>query len=400
MKVLIADNLPSDSLNPLREAGHQISMASLDGEALTQALADFVADVLVVRSTKVSRAALQASPPLGLVVRAGAGYDNIDVGAASELGIFVANCPGKNANAVAELAIGLMIALDRHIPDGVQASREGRWNKARFAKARGLCQRTLGVIGLGTIGTLVSKAALGLGMQVVAWSRSLTPERAAALGVTQALSAEEVAGAADVVSVHLAANAHTRHLAGRAFFESMKPGALFVNTSRSSVVDEEALAWAISTKGIRAGLDVCDGEPRYKKGAFDWPMADNDSVYVTHHIGASTTQAQEATVGEAVRVILAFAEEGVVPNCVNMKRQSAATHLLTVRHKDRIGVLASVLDIVRSDNLNVQEMENLVFAGPTGAACAKIRVSGNPSDTLVTRIEGRVNVFAASLITL
>ncbi len=400
MKVLIADKLPAASMTTLRAAGHDVTEALVDGDNLRQTLGALMADVLVVRSTKVSRSALQASPSLGLVVRAGAGYDNINVEAASELGVFVANCPGKNGHAVAELAIGLMLSLDRRIPESVQASREGWWDKARFSKARGLCQRTVGVIGFGPIGRLVAQAALGLSMHVVAWGRSLTPQLAKSLGVTRAPSPEDAAAVSDVVTLHVAANAGTRHLAGPKFFGAMKPGALFINTARGSVVDEEALEWAIETKGIRAAVDVFAGEPRYKQGALEWPLARHDNVYVTHHIGASTLQAQEATANETVRIIRTFAEKGFVPHCVNIKLQSAATHLLTVRHRDRIGVLASILDIVRGANLNVQEMENLVFAGMGGAACARILVSGEPDDLLVQQVERQQHVLAASLITL
>ena len=400
MKVLIADKLPAASVTSLHAAGHDVTEAFVDGDKLQQELGALMADVLVVRSTKVSRSALQASPALGLVVRAGAGYDNVNVEAASELGIFVANCPGKNGHAVAELAIGLMLSLDRRIPESVQASREGSWDKARFTKARGLCQRTVGVIGFGPIGRLVAQAALGLSMNVVAWSRSLTPQLANALGVTRARSPEDAAAVSDVVTLHVAANADTRHLAGLDFFRAMKSGALFINTARGSIVDEEALEWAIETKGIRAAVDVFAGEPRYKQGAFEWPLARHSNVYVTHHIGASTLQAQEATADETVRIIRTYAEEGSVPNCVNIKLQSAATHLLSVRHRDRIGVLASILDIVRGANLNVQEMENLVFAGMGGAACARILVSGEPDDLLVQQIEWQQHVLAVSLIAL
>ena len=400
MKVLIADKLPAASLTALRSAGHHVSEAIVEGETLRRTLAALMADVLVVRSTRVNRAALQASPGLGLVVRAGAGYDNIDVGAASELGIFVANCPGKNGHAVAELAIGLMLSLDRRIPDVVQASREGMWNKACFANARGLCERTLGIIGFGAIGRQVARSALGLSMRVVAWSRSLTPQLAKSLGVTMAASPEDAAAVSDVVSLHVAANAGTRHLAGPSFFRAMKPGALLINTSRGSIVDEESLEWAVRTKGIRVAVDVFEGEPRYKKGALEWPLATNKHVYVTHHIGASTQQAQEATSNEAVRVIRTFAEKGFVPNCVNIKLHTAATHLLTVRHLDKIGALAIILDIIRRANLNVQEMENLVFAGTAASACARIRVSGNPDDLLVREIEKQQHVLAASLVKL
>ena len=400
MKVFITDNLPESSLSALQEAGHEVMCSQLRGDALREALRQAQPQVLVVRSTKIDRAMLQASPSLELIVRAGAGYDNIDVASASEQGIFVANCPGKNASAVAELTIGLMVALDRRIPGNVFAARDGKWDKAEFVKARGLHGRTLGVIGLGDIGQAVVRRAQGLRMNIVAWSRSLTASKADALGVVMAPSPEEVAAAADVVTLHVAATPKTRHLAGRALFEAMKPKTLFVNTSRGSVVDEDALRDALEQKDIRAGLDVLEGEPRYKKGPLDWPLAAHPNVYVTHHIGASTQQAQEATAFETVRVITVYAETGHVPNCVNIAAHSEATHILTVRHLDRVGVLAAVLDVVRGANWNVQEMENLVFASADGAACARIRFSGQPTGSVLNQVQRLDHVLAASLITL
>ena len=400
MRVLIADTLPPNSVTALRAAGHEVTEALVRGPNLEKTLAMLGPEVLVVRSTKVNRDALNASPSLGLVVRAGAGYDNIDIAAANEVGIFVANCPGRNAHAVAELTIGLMVAMDRHIPEGVQASRIGQWDKGRFAKAQGLCQRTLGIVGLGPIGRLVAKAAFGLDMAVVGWSRSLTTDQARAYGIIRAPAPIDVAAVSDVVTLHVASNRDTQHLADREFFKAMKPGAIFINTTRAGVVDEEALAWAIETKGIRAALDVCTGEPSYKQGSLDWPLAKDERVYLTHHIGASTRQAQEATADETVRIIRTFGETGQVLNCVNMKSQSAATHLLTVRHRDRVGVLASILDIVRSAHLNVQEMENLVFEGQGGAAYARIRLDGSPEDSLVQEVEAQDHVLAVSLISL
>ena len=215
----------------------------------------FRPDVLVVRSTKVPEAVLAAGA-LKLVVRAGAGYNTIDVAAASRRGIYVSNCPGKNSIAVAELAFGLILALDRQIADNVIALRQGQWNKSGFSKARGLFGRTLGLIGLGQIGREVALRAKAFGLPVVAWSRSLTADAARQLGVQRMDSPVEVAAAADIVSLHVALNAQTRGLIDAAFFAAMRPGAYFINTSRAEVVDQAALARAVEEKGIRAGLDV------------------------------------------------------------------------------------------------------------------------------------------------
>jgi D-3-phosphoglycerate dehydrogenase len=342
---------------------------------------------------------MEASPALELIVRAGAGYDTIDVESASSRGIFVSNCPGRNSDAVAELTIGLMIALDRRIPDNVSDARTGRWNKGAYSSARGIKGATLGIVGLGNIGARVANLAQALGMQVVAWSRSLTDEKAEELGVTRKSSPIEVAADADVVTLHVAASSETRNLADAAFFQAMRSGSIFINTTRASVVDEEALRRAVEEKGIYAGLDVMEGEPAQKEGPFEHPLAAHPHVYFTHHIGASTEQAQEAIAAEAIRIVNVYDESGHVPNCVNIERHSPATHLLTVRHLDKVGVLAAVLDEVRKAEWNVQEMENLIFAGAR-AACARITFNGSPSSEVVRQIEDHPDVLAVSILAL
>ncbi|NBC15895.1 MAG: hydroxyacid dehydrogenase [Bacteroidetes bacterium] len=400
MKILLADKVATSGVEALEDLGYEVLFEpTLSDEALLEALRTRQPQALVVRSTKVTAAMLDAAPGLELIVRAGAGYDTIDVEGASARGVFVANCPGKNSVAVAELTMGLILALDRRIPDNVIDARAGQWNKATYAKAAGVKGRTLGVIGVGSIGRAVIHRARACEMNVVAWSRSLTDAQAEVLGVTRAGSPQEVAAASDVVTLHVASTPETKHLADRAFFEAMQPGAHFINTSRGAVVDEEALEWALDQKDLRAGLDVFQGEPSSKQGSLDHPLAGHPSVYLTHHIGASTQQAQDATAAEAVRVIRTYADTGQVPNCVNMEEQSPATHLLTVRHLDKVGVLAAVLDEVRKAGWNVQEMENLIFSGAK-AACARIRFDGEPSEAVVDQIQAHEDVLAVSLIAL
>lgn len=400
MKILIADKFSDSEIGSLRAAGHAVVYdAGLKDAALTTALAAHKPEVLIVRSTRVSAADMDANPSLELVVRAGSGYDTIDLSAASSRGIFVANCPGKNAVAVAELAFGLILALDRQIPDNVAEARAGRWDKARFSKAEGVMGRTLGLLGVGNIGREMVKRAAAFGMQVVGWDKALDPEGAAAMGIGYCATALEVALRADVVSIHLALNAETQGLVGAAFLDAMKPGALLVNAARGAIIDEGALVGAMADKGIRVATDVLSGEPGYKQGALEHPLANHPSVYVTHHIGASTAQATAAIGAEAVRVVQTYAETGRVPNCVNLETHSPATHLLTIRHLDRVGVLARILDVMRRAEWNVQEMENLVFAGAE-AACARIRFAGYVSPEPMVEIERAQDVLAVSLIEL
>ncbi len=400
MKILIADKFSDDGVKTIRNAGHTVTVdASLNGDALLEALRAETPNVLVVRSTKVTIPMMDTCPSLELIVRAGAGYDTIDVQGASERGIFLANCPGKNAVAVAELAFGLILTLDRFIPDNVKLARDGEWNKKGFSKAEGIKGKTLGLIGLGNIGKAMIKRAKAFGMDVVAWSRSLTDEKAADLGVLRMDSPRQVAEVSDVLSVHVAANADTRHLINANILSALRPGGVLINTSRGSVVDETALLEAMNEKGIRAGLDVFEGEPSHKAGPFEHPLAGHPNVYLTHHIGASTAQATAAIGAEAVRVILTYAETGNVPNCVNLADHTAATYLLTVRHLDKVGVLAAVLDAMRKASWNVQEMENLVFAGEK-AACARIRFAGEMDEATMAAIRSNPDVIAVSALPL
>lgn len=400
MRVLIADKFEQSGQDGLKSAGCEVSyQPGLHEEALAREVERFRPDVLVVRSTKVTEAALGAGA-LKLVVRAGAGYNTIDVAAASRRGIYVSNCPGMNSIAVAELAFGLILALDRRIPDNVISLRQGQWNKTEYSRARGLFGRTLGLIGLGQIGREMIPRARAFGLPVVAWSRSLTPEAAHELGIEYKTSAIAVAKNADIVSVHVALNAQTRGLIDAKFFDAMRPGAYFINTSRAEVIDPDALSRAVREKGIRAGLDVFAKEPAGGTGEFADEIGKSVAVYGTHHIGASTDQAQEAIAAETVRIVKTFQETGQVPNVVNLATATPATCALVVRHLDRPGVLACVLDAISAAHINVQEMENIVFEGAQ-AAVARIHLEREPASDVMDQVRAsNSNILEISLIRL
>jgi len=388
MKVLIADKFEQVGLDGLAELGCELDFEpGLTADDLPARLGTSNPDVLVVRSTKVRKDALEAAGRLSLIIRAGSGYDTIDVDAASGLGIFVANCPGKNAIAVAELVMGLLCACDRRIPDQTADLRAGVWKKKEYSKARGLHGRTLGIVGLGRIGGEVATRAKAFGMHVVAWSRSLTPESAEAMGLGYAATPIEVARGADAVTIHVAATEDTRHLVNAEFLAAMKPGAYLINTSRGSVVDSEALTAAIREKDLRAGLDVFADEPAATDPDFTDPIVEKPGVYGTHHVGASTDQAQAAVAHEAVRIVEAYLNSGEVPNCVNRLARSGATHVLSVRHRNRPGVLASVFTRLAEASINVEEVENIIYHGAE-ATCARIHVDAAPDENLLDRIRG------------
>jgi D-3-phosphoglycerate dehydrogenase len=415
MKVLIADQFEQSGRDGLAAAGCDVVFdPALKEDALAEALRTTGAKVLIVRSTKVT-AAMMESPDLALIVRAGAGYNTIDVAAASAHGVYVSNCPGKNAVAVAELALGLILALDRRIPDGTAALAAGQWNKKEFSKAAGLAGRTLGLLGFGSIAQEVALRAQAFGMHLVIWSRRFEGQTSADLraygidttsrtsSVTIADSPATVFDAADIVSIHLALAPDTRGLVNADLLARLGPGAILVNTARAEVVDYEALTAAVRERGLRVGLDVYPDEPAVAAGDFDFPLARDHGtglLYGTHHIGASTDQAQEAIAAETVRIVRAFKETGRVPNVVNLARQSPATHMLVVRHRDRPGVLAHVFEQLHDAGINVQETENIVFEGAE-AAIARINLDHAPSPELVIAItDGNEHVLSTQLVAL
>jgi D-3-phosphoglycerate dehydrogenase len=391
MKVLVADKFEQSGIDGLKAAGCDVLyQPDLKDEALVKALGETAADVLVVRSTAVTGPMLETGS-LSLVVRAGAGYNTIDVATASRRGIYVSNCPGKNAIAVAELAFALVLSLDRRVPDNVAELRAGTWNKKEYSKARGLHGRTIGLLGYGNIGQEVARRAHAFGMPVVVWSRRFTTGRDQIanepIPMQLAASPAEVAARCDVLSVHLALNAETRALVNAAVLDALKPGSYFINTARAEVVDHAALEKAVRERGIRVGLDVFANEPSGASGAFSDPLVALPNVYGTHHIGASTDQAQEAIAAETVRIIESYSTTGKVPNVVNLAKRTPATHMLVVRHRDRPGVLAHIFEHLRSGNINVQETENVIFEGAQ-AAVARINLDGAPSDALLGAMQG------------
>jgi D-3-phosphoglycerate dehydrogenase len=318
MNVLIADKVPGWFVEKLKAAGCNVLWEpALDGDTLTAAITAHDPAVVIVRSTKVQKPQIEAGAGLKMIIRAGAGVNTIDVACATGRGVKVTNCPGTNSAAVAELAIGHLINLDRRIADGAADLKAGRWNKNGYSKARGLKGRTLGVLGMGNIGILVTRVAQALGMQIVTWDPFLSQEKADELGVRKTEDLLEVARASDAVTIHLALVPPTRGLVGAEFFAAMKKGAYLINTSRAEVVEKAALVAAIQEKGLRVGTDVFWTEPGANDTAFADDIAQLPGVYGTHHIGASTDQAQDAVSDVAWQIMDTFLTTGQIINAVN-----------------------------------------------------------------------------------
>lgn len=404
MRLLIADKLHPRAVEELRTLPVEVIYEpELTKETLESKLPGV--GILVVRSKEVTRKAIEGARQLNLIVRAGAETSTIDVKAASERGIYVANCPGKNASAVAELVFGLLVAIDRRIPDAVASLRAGRWERLEFGKAEGLFGKTIGVAGLGAIGREVALRAKAFGLHPIGWSRSLTPARAAELGIGHASSLEELAAKSDILTVHLALADRTRQIIGRKIFDLLPKRGVFINCARADLVDHEAMRDAILTKGIRVGIDVVPNEPRGKKEIspelfnLATPSASGGFLYATPHIAASTDQAQLAIATETVRVIRSFLLEGAVPNVQNVMNLSSARFQMVIRMLDRVGTFANVLAVIKRHGINVEEVTNNVFDGG-GASCAKLRVVSRPSEACMAEIRAFEEVLHVDIVPL
>jgi D-3-phosphoglycerate dehydrogenase len=371
----------------------------LSEATLPKAVKDTDPDVLVTGNTPVTAEAIEASPRLAMIVVAGTSTEHIDIAAASRRGVFVANCPGRNSTAVAELAWALILACDRRVPDQTSDLRAGRWNQRDYAKAAGLHGRTLGIVGLGQVGQEVARIGRAFGMDVIAWSRNLTEEKALEHGAGFCGNLINLAKLSDVVSVSVGGGEDTDNLIGEKFLGALHPGAILVNTSRGGVIDQTALLNAVRTRGLRLGLDVFAAEPEAGEGDFADPIVRESGVYGTHHVGALTEQAQRAVAEEVVRIVRAWAERGHVPNCMNRAVATPATTMLAVRHMNRPGVLAHVFYTLGQAGINVEEMENIVYAGGE-AALARIQLDQSPSEDGLRAIRTNPNVLSATLSTI
>ena len=384
MKLLIADTLPPSHVDLLRKVVEEVEYAP---DLTVESLADHIAGarILVVRGTRVGAGSIQRADELELIVRAGAGTENIDLEAASGKGVYVTNCPDKNSSAVAELTLGLLLAVDRRIPKQMDALMGNRWDKEEYSKADGLKGKVFGVVGTGAVGREVIKRAKAFDMPVVAWSRSLSEADAAELGVRRASSIDELIEKSDIVSFHVALTPETKHLLSAERITKLKAGAIVLNTSRGSVIDNAALVDALKSGRIRAGLDVYKDEPTSGTGTFTDPLTGAPNWVGTHHVGASTSEAQVATASETVRIIEKYVKTGIVENCVNFAKETPAVYELIVRHYDRIGVLTRILTELRESKINVHEVHNMIFEGAK-AAVAHIQLDTYPSRATLDKI--------------
>jgi D-3-phosphoglycerate dehydrogenase len=394
VKVLVADKFPDIYIQQMKDADLDVNyFPKLSENDLPEAAKEV--DILVVRSTVVNADTIMKSEHLNLIIRAGAGVNNINIAAANQKGIYVANCPGMNSIAVAELAMGLIISLDRRIPDNVADFRKGVWNKGEYSKAEGLYGKNLALVGFGNIGKEVAKRAIAFGMNVYAKDiSSIEGEK-----VKDFSEMDQVLPIADIVSIHLPSTPQTKGLFNKQMFGYMKKGALLINTSRPDIIDEDALLEAIQEKNIRAAVDVFKGEPEGKTGEVKSKLQSSPNIYVTHHIGASTEQAQNAVAAETVRIIKDFISSSVIAHWVNRAKITEAKYQLVIKHYDKPGVLASIMDIIRRRNINIEEIENVIFDGGV-AACCTMKLKSQVSNEMLSEMRGNPDILSISHVAI
>lgn len=317
MRVLVADRLSDSCVKALTTAGHAVVFEpTLTADSLPDHIGD--SEVLVVRSTKVTSRVFDEAGSLGLVIRAGSGTNTIDCDAATEAGVLVTNLPGRNAIAVAELTLGLMLAVDRALPDNVVELRAGHWDKKRFSSVgRGLFGRRLGIVGLGAIGLEVAARAAAFGMELWSVGRpsrsAVASARADDLGITMAASIVELAERVDVLTLHAPMVAQTANLVDGEVLDALAPGVL-INTSRAGLVDSDALLAHLDRGTLAAGLDVFPDEPAEASAEWKSRLAAHPRVVGTHHIGASTAQAQDSVGQGVVELVLGYARGDQIPS--------------------------------------------------------------------------------------
>ncbi len=312
-RVLVADDLSPEGIEILRGAGLEVDVkVGMKPDELEAVIADY--DALVVRSaTKVTARILEKAGRLRLVGRAGVGVDNVDLPAATRRGVLVMNTPGGSSVTVAELAVGMILALSRHIAQATASIKGGKWEKKRF-QGRELAGKTLGVVGIGNIGSVVVDRCLGMKMKVVAYDPFISPEAAVKLGA-ELVSLDDLWARSDVISLHVPLTEQTRDIVNARTIARMKPGALLVNCARGGLVDEAALAEALAAGRLGgAALDVFQKEPP----PADHPLLKLDNFICTPHLGASTEEAQAAVAVAVAEQMALYLSRGVVKNAVNM----------------------------------------------------------------------------------
>lgn len=394
MKIVVTCEMPEAAVEDLRALATEFAyVPGAPAPQLREHIA--TAGVLVVGDQRVPPDVIQRAPALQFIVRAGCGPGDIALEEASAQGVFVAHCPDKHAEAVAELAMGLLLALDRRIVENTVALREGRWIRGEVADARGLAGRTLGILGYDAVGRLVARRARAFDMRVIAWTPRGPADTGVEAGVELCHWPRELARRCDMVTVH-ALKPVGPALVDAEFLQSLPVGAYLVHVGSAGAVDEAALATAIEQRRLRVAVDVFSSEPAGDSGRFRCRLCELPGVVGTQHIGALTAQARAATAAEVVRIVRSFVVSGEVTNCLNLCERSPATWQLVLRIRDQVGVMAAVLEAVRADGINAQEINSRVFTGAKAAWCT-IALDERPSTEALDAVRALPDVLHLEL---
>jgi len=389
MKVLLNDGLEKEGIALLQEAGLETDSRKRDLPSLIAEIGHF--DALIVRSaTKVNREVIEAGAKgrLKIVGRAGVGYDNIDVTAASENGVVVKSAPYGNTNAVAELTLGLMLSVSRNIPQACRSLQNGIWAKEKL-KGTELAFKTLGILGCGKIGQKVAELARrGFDMEVIGYDIRPCLESS-----IKFVSKKEVLAEADYVTIHTGGS---DVVVGEQELALMKPTAFLINTSRGSNVDDKALYRALKEKRIAgAALDVYDDEPKNEGAEFKTKLRELDNVVFTSHLGASTREAQKETSIEISRVVAGYLRSGDFANSVNagesIELEERPVYTLFIHHRDVPGVFANIDKVLADNDINIRANYSRQI-GKSGFAVSVYVVHKKVSPEIIRTLKGIENI--------
>ncbi len=378
MKTLVGCKLPESALAELRTLGTELVYKPDLTAAELENLVEDVA-ILVVCRTRVSPEIITAGRSLQLIVRAGTNTANIAIEEASAAGIFVCNCPDKDATAIAELMLGFLIALDRRLPPLAGGADAGATGTACAGDASGLAGRTLGLLGFGAAQRALAQRAHACGMKLLVWAPDLTQEEAARHAAGACSWPRELARNSDMIAAFVSSQDVDETLVDTEFLESMREGAYLVFVGHPAGLDFNALASIAAERRLRVACDLSAPQlTGANTGRLKSRLRELPGVFATFGIADRTRQAWEATAGEVVRVVRDFLVAGSVRNCVNLLESSPATWQLLLRLRDTVGVMAAIMDHIRADGINAQEILARVFVGAKAAWCV-IALDERPS---------------------
>lgn len=395
MKILVACELSDLVLDELRPLGSDLIYAPrLTPDELPARCREV--GVLIVDDLRVAPEVIAGAQTLQLIVRAGPGPGNVALEEASTQGVVVAHCPNKDAASIAELAFGLMLALDRHIVESTDALRQGRWARSEFLDARGLAGRTLGLLGLHAAGLEIARRAHAFGMPVVAWSPVAPADVEFSREIELCDWPREVARKSEIVVVLDGPETRQLVLVDSEFIDTLPANALLVHLGGPGALDESAVADAVQRRGLRVALDTHPAAPTGNTGRFKSRLVGLPGVIGTLAVRGVTQQAQDAIASEIVQIVRTYLISGDIVNGLNIAERSPATWQLVCRVRDQVGVMASILDAIRADGINAQEIASRVFLGAKAALCT-IALDERPSAEALDAIRALPDVLHLEL---